>query len=60
MTSNTWSPASWRSKPIRQAPAYPDASAFAAAEDTLRRSPPLVFAGEVRSLKAALARVADG
>ena len=60
MTSNTWSPTSWRSKPIRQAPAYPDASAFAAAEDTLRRSPPLVFAGEVRSLKAALARVADG
>ena len=60
MTSLTWSPDSWRSKPIRQAPAYPDAAALADAEDALRRSPPLVFAGEVRSLKAALARVAEG
>ncbi|MSP49727.1 MAG: 3-deoxy-7-phosphoheptulonate synthase class II [Alphaproteobacteria bacterium] len=60
MTPPTWSPDCWRSKPIRQAPAYPDAAAFAAAEETLRRSPPLVFAGEVRSLKAALARVAEG
>ncbi len=60
MPSLNWSPAGWRSKPIRQAPIYPDASALAAAEDVLRRSPPLVFAGEVRSLKAALARVAAG
>ncbi len=60
MTSPTWTPESWRSKPIRQAPAYPDATALADAEEVLRRSPPLVFAGEVRSLKADLARVAKG
>ena len=60
MTSHHWTPESWRSKPIRQAPAYPDAAALEAAEAELRRSPPLVFAGEVRDLKAELARVAAG
>jgi 3-deoxy-7-phosphoheptulonate synthase len=60
MPSPTWTPESWRSKPIRQAPAYPDTAALSGAEEELRRSPPLVFAGEVRDLKAALARVAAG
>jgi 3-deoxy-7-phosphoheptulonate synthase len=60
MTSPAWTPASWRSKPVRQAPAYPDADALASAEEELRRSPPLVFAGEIRALKAALACVAAG
>jgi 3-deoxy-7-phosphoheptulonate synthase len=41
-------------------PVYPDAAALAAAEEKLRGSPPLVFAGEARSLTAALGRVADG
>ncbi|NDC98625.1 MAG: 3-deoxy-7-phosphoheptulonate synthase class II [Betaproteobacteria bacterium] len=58
--SHTWSPEAWRSKPIRQAPTYPDAAALAAAEASLRAQPPLVFAGEVRNLKAQLARVAEG
>jgi 3-deoxy-7-phosphoheptulonate synthase len=57
---STWSPDSWRSRPIRQAPAYPDAGRLAAVETRLRRYPPLVFAGEARRLKAALARAADG
>ena len=56
----TWTPNSWRSRPIRQVPAYPDPARLAAVEDRLRRYPPLVFAGEVRRLKAALARAADG
>ena len=56
----TWTPDSWRSRPIRQVPAYPDPAKLAAVEDRLRRYPPLVFAGEVRRLKAALARAADG
>ena len=56
----TWTPDSWRSRPIRQVPAYPDPAKLAAVEDKLRRYPPLVFAGEVRRLKAALARAADG
>jgi 3-deoxy-7-phosphoheptulonate synthase len=55
-----WSPQDWRGKPIRQAPPYPDTTALAAAEDELRALPPLVFAGEVRALRAALARAAAG
>jgi 3-deoxy-7-phosphoheptulonate synthase len=55
-----WSPESWRGRPIRQAPTYPDAKAVEAVERTLRNFPPLVFAGEARRLKAALADVAAG
>ena len=55
-----WTPDSWRSRPIRQVPAYPDPARLLAVEEKLRRYPPLVFAGEVRRLKAALARAADG
>ncbi|MDR3518245.1 MAG: 3-deoxy-7-phosphoheptulonate synthase class II [Azospirillaceae bacterium] len=58
--NQTWSPQSWRSKPVAQAPAYPDDAALAAAETELQRLPPLVFAGEIRQLKASLARVAAG
>jgi 3-deoxy-7-phosphoheptulonate synthase len=59
MTS-TWSPESWRNRPIKQVPAYPSLEKLAAVEDKLRRYPPLVFAGEARRLKASLAQVADG
>jgi 3-deoxy-7-phosphoheptulonate synthase len=59
MTS-TWSPDSWRSRPIRQVPAYPDPQKLAAMEAKLRSYPPLVFAGEARRLRAALAQVAEG
>ncbi|MGA2089374.1 MAG: 3-deoxy-7-phosphoheptulonate synthase class II, partial [Stellaceae bacterium] len=55
-----WAPDSWRAKPVKQAPDYPDAKAVAAAEATLKRYPPLVFAGEARRLKAALANVSAG
>ncbi len=55
-----WTPDSWRRRPIRQMPAYPDAARLAAVEDRLCRYPPLVFAGEVRRLKAALAGAAEG
>ncbi|MEK9722532.1 MAG: 3-deoxy-7-phosphoheptulonate synthase class II [Rhodospirillaceae bacterium] len=55
-----WTPDSWRAKPIIQVPAYPDAAKVAAVEETLRVSPPLVFAGEARNLKASLAKVAKG
>jgi 3-deoxy-7-phosphoheptulonate synthase len=55
-----WTPSGWRSKPIRQAPDYPDPAATAAVEATLRNYPPLVFAGEARRLKAGLADVAGG
>jgi 3-deoxy-7-phosphoheptulonate synthase len=41
-------------------PDYPDAEALARVEAQLSRYPPLVFAGEARSLKAKLADVAAG
>ncbi len=55
-----WTPDSWRAKPALQMPSYPDAGALAAAEETLGRMPPLVFAGEDLRLKGALAKVAKG
>ncbi len=56
----TWTPSSWRSKPISQVPAYPDAAELAEAERVLSTFPPLVFAGEARDLKTKLAAVARG
>jgi 3-deoxy-7-phosphoheptulonate synthase len=56
----TWTPESWRSKPIRQVPAYADTERLAAVEKQLASFPPLVFAGEARELKAQLAEVAAG
>ncbi|CAA7618856.1 Phospho-2-dehydro-3-deoxyheptonate aldolase [Candidatus Terasakiella magnetica] len=58
--SESWSPTSWRAKPIHQAPTYPDLTKLEETEETLRNFPPLVFAGEARRLKATLAEVADG
>src|ERR1700749_3420159 len=58
MTS--WSPESWRQFPIRQMPTYPDEAALAGRETKLRPYPPLVFAGEARRLKAALALASEG
>jgi 3-deoxy-7-phosphoheptulonate synthase len=55
-----WSPDSWRGLPIRQVPGYSDEAALARIEETLRRFPPLVFAGEARRLKERLAMVAAG
>ena len=55
-----WSPESWRDKPAEQMPAYADAKALAAAEETLASYPPLVFAGEARDLKSQLAAAAEG
>ena len=57
---STWTPDSWRAKPISQVPAYPDPLALANAERQLATFPPLVFAGEARDLKSKLAAVARG
>src|SRR6185369_5524967 len=58
--SERWTPESWRAKPVKQVPDYPDAKALADVEAQLATFPPLVFAGEARNLKKALARVAAG
>ncbi|MFL6804285.1 MAG: class II 3-deoxy-7-phosphoheptulonate synthase [Xanthobacteraceae bacterium] len=55
-----WEPASWRRLRAAQQPEWPDPAAVEQAVDELRRMPPLVFAGEARSLKAGLARVSEG
>src|SRR5437870_8150095 len=55
-----WAPDSWRSRPAKQLPEYPDLAALAQVERQLATFPPLVFAGEARSLKQALSRVAAG
>ncbi|ERL99568.1 phospho-2-dehydro-3-deoxyheptonate aldolase [Brucella intermedia 229E] len=60
MTKNWTPPHSWRSKPIKQVPFYPDAQALNDVEARLRTYPPLVFAGEARKLKQQLAEVAEG
>ena len=56
----TWTPTSWRDRPISQVPAYPEPDRLEAAESQLRRFPPLVFAGEARELRHQLADVARG
>ena len=56
----TWSPDRWRGLPIRQQPAWPDVAALAAVEARLGRTPPLVFAGEARRLRARLGRACEG
>ena len=58
--SERWAPESWRSKPVLQVPDYPDRKALADVEAQLATFPPLVFAGEARNLKSALAQVAAG
>ena len=60
MVARAWNPGSWRGLPIRQAPEYPDAARLAAMEERLGRFPPLVFAGEARRLRGALAMAGDG
>src|SRR5437588_6774575 len=58
--SERWTPDSWRTRPVLQVPDYPNAKALAEVEAQLATFPPLVFAGEARNLKKALARVAAG
>ena len=59
--NNRWTPDSWKQKPVVHMPTdYPDAAALLAVEDELRAMPPLVFAGEARTLTAKLAQVERG
>ncbi len=60
MAVPNWTAGSWRDKPIRQVPAYPDAERLACVEKRLSAYPPLVFAGEARRLRASLALAAEG
>jgi 3-deoxy-7-phosphoheptulonate synthase len=57
---NEWTPSSWRDKPARQQPDWPDPEGLSMTLKTLSSLPPLVFAGEARDLQASLADVAAG
>lgn len=59
MASN-WDPSTWRSKPIKQSPSYPDPAALPAATKELTQLPPIVHPAEISRLKAHLADVAAG
>ncbi len=55
-----WTKDSWRKKPIVQVPDYNDQELVTNVEGRLSSYPPLVFAGEARSLKESLAKVSRG
>ena len=55
-----WNPSSWREKPIKQFPEYPDLAALHAVEGKMKSMPELVSYGEIRNLKADLAKVGRG
>ena len=55
-----WTPSSWREFPIKQQPIYSDLEALKSVEDELSSYPPLIFAGEARTLKEKLAAVGRG
>ncbi|QCO54832.1 3-deoxy-7-phosphoheptulonate synthase class II [Pseudorhodobacter turbinis] len=58
--TQAWTKSDWRSKPRVQMPDYLDADALNAVEAQLAKYPPLVFAGEVRRLKAQLGAASEG
>jgi 3-deoxy-7-phosphoheptulonate synthase len=60
VSPSTWSPSSWRSREAQHQPEWPDGHAAESARERLHAMPPLVFAGEARQLKGALAEVAAG
>ncbi|MGY3436888.1 MULTISPECIES: class II 3-deoxy-7-phosphoheptulonate synthase [unclassified Marinovum] len=55
-----WQKSDWRNKPRIQMPEYTDAGALSAVEAQLGKYPPLVFAGEARTLKAKLGAASRG
>ncbi|NOZ89943.1 MAG: 3-deoxy-7-phosphoheptulonate synthase, partial [Epsilonproteobacteria bacterium] len=56
----SWTPNSWREFPIKQQPTYPDQEKLQEVEKELKKYPPLIFAGEARTLKENLAKVGRG
>lgn len=58
--NNNWTPSSWQAFPAVQQPQWPDNGALNTALKQIATFPPLVFAGEARSLQSALGQVASG
>jgi 3-deoxy-7-phosphoheptulonate synthase len=55
-----WTPDGWRRRPAAQQPDWPDPAALEGVLDDLRALPPLVFAGEARTLTESLAAAREG
>jgi 3-deoxy-7-phosphoheptulonate synthase len=60
ITESTWTPSSWRAFSALQQPEWPDEAALAAVRERLGVLPPLVFAGEARSLQRSLGDASAG
>jgi 3-deoxy-7-phosphoheptulonate synthase len=58
--ASSWTPSSWRARPAAQQPVWPDDGGLDRALKQVASFPPLVFAGEARSLTTALGHVAAG
>ena len=58
--AKTWSPSSWHTFHAEQQPEWPDQGDLERALKQIGSYPPLVFAGEARSLQASLGQVAAG
>src|SRR3954451_25432690 len=58
--SEAWTPSTWQDRRAGQQPAWPDTDELHRALKTIAGYPPLVFAGEARSLQSSLAQVAAG
>lgn len=59
-TVDRWSPSSWRERPVRQQPTYPDPDALQATLSQIDHLPPLVTSWEVDNLKEDLAQAEAG
>ena len=55
-----WTPDSWKSKTALHQPNYLDEKKLEKTVKKMKKLPPLVLAGEVRSLKNELAKCVDG
>ena len=55
-----WTLNSWRNSPVKHIPKYEDEQELAMVLKKISSFPPLVFAGETRSLKESLAQVSEG
>ena len=55
-----WTLNSWSKFPAKHLPAYVDKKELDLVLSKIQKYPPLVFAGETRSLKKALAEVVEG
>ena len=56
---SSWTPSTWQERAAVQQPNWPDEAALDRALTALRKVPPLVFAGEARSLTEALGAVSQ-